>query len=47
MIYRSTLAQLTLAAAAIAKCKGTQVLLLGDMDAVQLGTIVSSTQYSV
>ena len=47
LIYRSTLAQLAVSAAVIAQCIGTQVLLLGDMDAVQLGTIVYSTQYSV
>ena len=47
MIYRSTLAPLAVTAAVIATCIGTQVLLLGDTDAVQLGTVLHSTPYSV
>ena len=40
MMYRPTLAPLTVAAAATATCVGTQVL-LADMAAVQCCTVVS------
>ena len=46
MMYRPSLTPLAVAAAATATCVGTQVLLLGDMAAVQCCTaLYSIVQY--